>query len=331
MSKNYNQLSLEQRYQIGAYLKAGKTQKEIAQLVGVNASTICRELRRNTAQRGRKAGEYEATNAHRKTLARHKNKAKNYKFTPSVKQKVVHYLTHERWSPELISHCLLQRSISHETIYKWIWHCKHVNTRESRPYKNLYEYLRHGKRRRNRGLRYDNRGLLLNRVGIDQRPAIVKKRNRIGDIEVDLMMGAKHQGAILVMTDRATLHTRLKLLASKDSNEVYRGILSCLKRNKYKACTLTFDNDMAFCQHKAISTKLGIQTYFTRPYCSQDKGTVENRIGVIRRFLPKKTNFNFVTAKQVKQIEAKLNNRPVRKFNYLTPTIVLNKKIALIC
>ena len=91
--------------------------------------------------------------------------------------------------------------------------------------------------------------------------------------------------------------------------------------------TMTFDNDLAFSQHEKIATALGIKTYFTRPYTSQDKGTVENRNGLIRQFFPKKTDFNLVDTREIRRVEKMINSRPVRKFAYLTPDEVylLNK------
>lgn len=94
------------------------------------------------------------------------------------------------------------------------------------------------------------------------------------------------------------------------------GIISILKINKFKPKTLTFDNNKAFSCHEKIAKKMNVSTYFTKPYTSQDKGTDENRISVIRRFLPKKTNLTFVSEEKVKEIETKINNRPIRKFNY---------------
>lgn len=330
MSKNYNQLSLEQRYQIEALLKAGLQQRSIAIQIGVSASTICRELRRNMATRGRTANEYVASNAQRKTNQRHRQKPKQIRFDDDMKNLVVQYLTVDRWSPEFISQCCVKRMVSHERIYQWIWECKHTNLRENRPYKKLYEYLRHGKRRRKRGKINDCRGAIKNRVPIEKRPAIVSKRKRLGDFEVDLMMGKNHKGALLVITDRATLHTRLAKIPSKESIEVLKAFKSTIRRTNYPLRTFTFDNDKAFSCHELVAKHTGAKTYFTRPYTSQDKGTVENRIGVIRRFFPKKTNLTFVTDECVREVEKKLNNRPIRKFNYQTANQVLRKKIALI-
>lgn len=330
MSKNYNQLSFGQRYQIESLLKAGMNQKMIAHQLEVHPSTISRELKRNIAKRGRTSGNYVASNAQRKTTLRHTEKAKHTVFTESMKQTIQKHLLLDRWSPELISKCSKVEMVSHERIYQWIWQCKHTNTKDVKPYRNLYQFLRHGRRRRKRGNRKDTRGIIPNRVPIAQRPLIVNKRSRLGDYELDFMMGKDHKGALLVMIDRATLHTRLRKLPKRTSSIVFKEIVKAANKNNYKPRTMTFDNDKAFSSHTKVAEAIGVKTYFTRPYTSQDKGSVENRIGVIRRFFPKKTNLTFVTNKQVRDVEMKINNRPVRKFNYLSPNQVLQKKIALI-
>ena len=331
MSENYKQLSLVQRYQIEALLKVGSKQNQIAAYLKVHPSTISRELKRNTAARCQTAKVYTARIAARRTENRHKEKRKFTVFDDSMKQHVQKRMKEDGWSPEFISAVDKEVGVSHEWIYQWIWNCKHSNKRKDSSYKKLYLYLKHGKRKRKRGNYNDNRGLLPNRISIQERPLIVARRERPGDIEVDLMMGKDHKGAILVMTDRATLQTRLTKLKTKESTEVKNGIMATLKSIMYKVHTLTFDNDKAFACHQEIAQKMNLKAYFTRPYTSQDKGTVENRIGVLRRFLPKKTNLTFVTTKLIQQIENKLNNRPVRKFNYLTPNQMLFNKIALIC
>lgn len=333
MSKNYTQLSLLQRYQIQALLESGVKQYLIAEQIGVHASTVSREIKRNTALRGRTAGEYLAYNAQRRTNLRHQYKPKQILFTLAMKNHAFKMLADEKWSPELISAKGKESGdcpISHEWLYHWIWSCKHGNKKKNCKYKRLYKFLKHGKRRRKRGNNKDSRGIILNRIPIEQRPKIVNKRKRLGDIEVDLMMGKNHKGALLVMTDRACLHTHIKKLNGKTSEEVTAAIIGTLSTNNYDLHTLTFDNDKAFAGHLEVGKELNVKTYFTRPYTSQDKGTVENRIGVIRRFFPKKTDLTFITNQQIKQVEQKINNRPVRKFNYLTPNQVLQQKIALI-
>ncbi|WP_439504682.1 IS30 family transposase [Sediminibacterium sp.] len=333
MTKNYTQLSLVQRYQIQAFIKAEKKQKWIAEQLGVNPSTISREIRRNTAQRGRTAGSYIATNAQRRTEQRHQFKPKLVKFNLAMKKQAVRWLSKKKWSPELISvegkktgKC----PISHEWLYQWIWQSKHGNKAADKPYKRIYLHLKHARRRKKRTNQKDNRGIIPNRVPIEKRPKIVSKRIRPGDIEVDFMMGKNHKGALLVMTDRATLHTSLHKLSNRRSERVSKAIIKKLEQADYHMHTVTFDNDLGFANHREVAEALNVDTYFTRPYTSQDKGTVENRIGQIRRFFPKKTDLSMVTVNQIKRVEQLLNDRPVRKFNYLTPNQVLQQKIALI-
>ncbi len=131
--------------------------------------------------------------------------------------------------------------------------------------------------------------------------------------------------------DRATLLTTIDKIKSKKPKHIKELILKRMKNNKHLK-TMTFDNDQAFGLHQEIANELNIKTYFTRPYTSQDKGSIENRNGVIRRFYPKKTDFNKITNKDVKKVEAMINNRPIRKFNYKSANEVhlLKTDVALI-
>lgn len=333
MSKNYTQLSLEQRYQIEVLLRSGSKQKDVAFLLGVHPSTISRELRRNMPVRGPGCRQYRAGYAQHKAQERHVEKSKQIVFDTAMKERIQHFMEEERWSPELISMHLRksgERMISHEWIYQWIWECKRDKNRQTRPYKHLWRYLRHAKRHKKRGNLKERRGIILDRVGIENRPAIVAKRKRLGDIEVDFMVGKERKSMLLVMVDRATLHTRLRKMIRRDSEEAAELAIQLMRENPYPIKTLTFDNDLTFKKHYKIAEALNADTYFTRPYTSQDKGTVENRIGTLRRFFPKKTDLRLITDEEIQIVEDKLNNRPVRKFNYLTTNQVLRKKIALI-
>lgn len=328
--KKYNQLSLEQRYQIQALLVADVTYTSIAQIIGVNKSTISRELKRNVPKRGYGAKEYNAEKAWKKTQARHRSKPKAQRFTQEMKDQIFDWMRIERLTPELIyaKACTAQiEMVSHETIYTWIWEMKKSNRREDRKYKTLYRYLKHGKRRQKRGRIRDSRGIIPERTSIEKRPKIVEKRKRIGDYEVDLMMGKEHKSALLVITDRATLKTKMRKIKGKNSKVISRKIVSIIRAKKMPVKSLTFDNDMAFADHLHVQKQLKVKTYFTHPYTSQDKGTVENRIGVVRMFFPKKTDLNKINHGEIKRVENCLNNRPVRKFNYRTPNQVYESKL----
>lgn len=326
MSKKYTQLSADQRYQLEALLKAGISKKEIASILGKHKSTIYRELQKGTKKKG-----YDASHAINRTWIGHHYKRKHIRFHTGMKLFAVQLLEKEKYSPELVSvegKKTFPEFVSHETIYKWIWSCKHGNQHKNRRFKKLYLTLKHGSRRRKRGRKRDMRGIIKERVPIDKRPSIVKHRSRLGDLEADLMLGKNHKSALLVILDRATLYVKLKKLKSKAAEEVEQAFYKLHKKNKHWIKTITFDNDQAFSKHQQIGKTLEASTYFTRPYTSQDKGSVENRIGVIRRFLPKKTDLNKYSNEEIAIIEKKINNRPVRKFNYQTPYQVFQKKLS---
>lgn len=290
MLKNYNHLCREQRYQIEVLIKSGHTQKYIAAMIGVHACTVSREIKRNTPLSGLGAKQYWASNAQRRTDLRHAGKYKASYFDEDSKAVCRTWLEDKKYSPELISaqgKQVFGSFVSHETIYKWIWACKTSHKRANWSDRKLYLKLRHARRRRKRGNRHDKRGNIPHRVSIEKRPLIVEKRSRLGDLEVDLMVGSKHQSAILVSLDRASLKIKLHKLLSKHSLPVKQALVRAYDKERQWIRTITFDNDSAFMLHHQIAQCLGIKTFFTRPYTSQDKGSVENRIGIIRRFLPK--------------------------------------------
>lgn len=332
--KKYKQLTLGQRYQIQSLLQVGLNQTTIANQLGVHRSTISRELKRNVPRRGRTALQYIGEDAQRKTDHRHSTKEKQVLLTENLKARIAALMNFEKWSPELISKRLKkdgESCVSHETIYNWIWKAKYSNHKRHRLYKQLHKDLRHGGRRQKRGNIKDNRGAIKQRVDIGQRPDVVDHRSRIGDIEVDLMMGANHKSALLVMTDRTTLVTMIEKLKSKNADEINSKMIERLTHfSSSWIKTITYDNGKEFAKHYEIADLLNVKTYFTRPYTSQDKGTVENRIGVIRRFFPKRTDLRKVSNRRIKEVEKLINYRPIRKFNYNNPVEELkNRCIAL--
>ncbi|MCH2448697.1 MAG: IS30 family transposase [Gracilimonas sp.] len=318
--QKYKHLDLNGRHKIKALLEAGHNKTKIAEIIGVHKSTISRELSRNVAPRGRYANAYCPEAAQRKTNKRHDDKRNHIRFTQDLKEDAIRWLSEEKLSPELISgRWSVQgtRGVSAEAIYQWIWGGKRHKDPAT---KELYKHLKHGRPRRRRGNYNDSRGRLTERVGIEQRPEVVEQRTRLGDLEGDFMVGKAHKSALLVITDRATLLTRLKKGTSRQADQTEAAIEQSLERiPKAFIKTLTLDNDKAFANHQSIATKLNADVYFTRAYTSQDKGTVENRIGGIRQFFPKGTDLREVSEQQIKTVEKHINNRPIRKFEYLSP------------
>jgi IS30 family transposase len=309
------------------------SQKSIAQAIGVHPSTVCRELRRNTPSRGRSAGAYTAIHAQTRTQRRHQQMTKLTRFTEEMKKQTSHWLIHDKWSPEIISAIGRQTGlcpISHESLYQWIWACKRSHKDINRPFHVPHGFLKHGRRCLKRGRIKDSRGTIPGRVSIEKRPDIVGDRIRPGDFEAYLMIGRNQKGAVLVVTDRATLHTKVRKLHGKHSKGIKKALTKALGNLPYPVHTITFDNDKAFSCHQDVSRILGVETYFTRPYTSQDKGTVENRIGVIRRFISKRADITIISPNTIRRVERLINDRPTIKFNFRTPNQVLNDKIALI-
>jgi IS30 family transposase len=335
MTKKYKQLTPQQRYKIEALISVNLKQTDIADIIGVHKSTISRELNRNVPKRGIGANVYCAENAQKKTRQRHQTKNKFIRFTPSLKKQLKEWMDKKRFSPELVAAQWIKdgvKGVSHETIYKFIWHCKKSNKRINKEYKTLYKYLKHGRRKRKRGNYKDSRGLITNRVSIEKRPKIVEKRERFGDFEGDLIMGRNHKSALIVTIDRSILKITINKITSKDPKKLATIISRRLKKMPYLK-TITFDNDQAFAMHEIVAKKLNIKIYFTRPYTSQDKGTIENRNGIIRMFFPKKTDFNKISHQEIKRVENAINNRPVRKFGYLTPNELFSRikgRVALV-
>jgi IS30 family transposase len=205
---------------------------------------------------------------------------------------------HDRWSTEIISAIGRQAGlcpISHESLYQRIWDCKRSHKSINRPHHGLHRFLKHGRRRRKRGRVKVSRGTISGRVAIEQLPGIVGQRMRPGDYEADLMMGRNRKGAVLVVTDRATLHAGIRKLHGKHGKGMKKGLIKALGNVPYPVHTITFDNDQAFSCHQEVSRVLGVETYFTRPYTSHDKGTVENGIGVIRSFISKRADIDNIS------------------------------------
>ena len=190
----YKQLNLEKRYQISALIKAGLSQKSIANELGVHPSTISRELRRNND----KVRGYNAELAQIKSTQIERKKRKRLSLTKPI-EKYIRAKLKLDWSPEQISGRMkidIGVSVVHETIYRYIYTNKKNGGR-------LYKYLRHkNKKYHSRSKDYQARGSIIDRVMIDKRPKVVDKKNRIGDLEIDTVVGKDHKGFLVTVVDR---------------------------------------------------------------------------------------------------------------------------------
>jgi IS30 family transposase len=312
--KHYTQLTQEQRYQIYALMKAGLNQTQIAAIVGVDKSTISRELSRNTGRRG-----YRPQQAHRFCLQRRHEKAQS-RIAPSTWHLIEHLLR-EEWSPEQIATWLRQEAklwVSHEWIYQHVFADKQAGG-------TLYRHLRCQKQRKKRYGVYSRRGRIPQAISIEQRPAIVESRRRFGDWELDTVIGKHHRQALVTLVERKSRLTLIAKVLRKTAEQVTTAIIQLLKPLSQWVHTLTVDNGKEFAQHQRLAKQLNARVFFAHPFASWERGLNENTNGLIRQYFPKKHDFTRITAQQVIHVMDKLNNRPRKCLGFKTPNQVFSE------
>jgi IS30 family transposase len=285
-------------------------------------------LKRNRGNYGGYHAEYaqEFSNDRKERLARPR------KLDSLMEKQIIAGLK-ERWSPEQISGYYRSKGmpmLSHEQIYRFIYKDKSKGG-------NLFEYLRIASKpyRKRYGSKWRRMGIP-NRVSIDERPEIVSKRERIGDWEADTLIGKAQKGAILTLVERKSLFLQMALLERRLACHVKSHIINILAPYKPFVKTITSDNGSEFADHQLISKKLKAGFYFTHPYSAWEKGINENTNGLIRQYIPKKTDFKTLDINQIKYIETKLNTRPRKSLKWKTPLQVfmanfIGNSVALEC
>jgi len=305
--RTYHQLTREQRYQIYALKKTEHSLAEIATVIGVHKSSVSRELKRNRGKRG-----YRPQQAQELALGR-RQKA-NTRITAEVWTNVERVLRQD-WSPEQISGRLKKEQdirISHEWIYQYILADKQAGG-------DLYKHLRCQKKRRKRYGKYDRRGQLPNCRSIEERPAIVNARKRLGDWEVDTILGRQHKQAIVTLTERKSRFTFVSKVKRRTAQAVRQQVCRMLLPVKHKVHTLTADHGREFADHEQIAQRLELKFYFAHPYAAWERGTNENTNGLLRQYFPKKSDFQSVSNKELEQAMPRLNFRPRKTLRFKTP------------
>jgi len=317
-----------QRYAICCMLKQGYKQIEIAVAIGKDKTVVSKEIKRNSDKRN---GVYKHELAQKKYAKRQKEKAKQKRFTKNI-QHAIELLLRDDYSPEQVVGYLEkqdEKTVSIERIYQHIW-------QDKKNHGDLHTHLRRqGRRYRKRGASKDSRGVIRNRVSIDERPAIVEKRARFGDIEVDLIIGKNHNQAILTINDRASGMLKMKKIPSKQASVVTEAITTLLEDWKPYLHTITADNGKEFAGHQEVAESLSIDYFFAHPYHSWERGSNENLNGLIRQYFTKGSDFTNITEQRVKEVETKLNNRPRKRYKYQNPIFVMeqllfNQKVAFV-
>lgn len=313
----YRRVTVEDRFSLKTYLDAGLNQSEVAVKLGFDKSTISRELSRNIGGRG-----YRSKQAQRFSSERQAWRAEPRKMDRDM-VRTVNRLIKVKWSPEQISNRLEregQPTVSHETIYQHVYS-------DFKSGGNLFTNLRfsHRKRkprfpRRNK----DRRGVIQNAISIEQRPAGANNRSRHGHWERDTMFGKDRRNSVLIIADRKSRYLKLGKLSRRTASLTLAKTKELLRRLPKR--TMTNDRGKEFTDHEQLTKDLGIPVFFCHPYTSSERGTVENRIGILRQYLPKGSDLKYLKHKTLKIIERDLNNRPMKCLDWRTPYEVLSKR-----
>lgn len=301
-------------------MRIGMKRSEIAKEIKVHRSTVWREIRRNSTPY-----RYNPSRAIRVTRERHQEKAK-HRIDHEMWAKVERLLGLE-WSPEQISERLKLEGcgrVSHETIYLYIYRNKADGG-------DLYRHLRRRHKYRKRIHKYCKRFGWDARRPISERPAIVETRSRLGDWEVDTIIGREKNGGILSLVERHSRYCLLEKVQTKSPDTVAEAVCGKLLPHADKVLTITSDNGFEFRHHHNIALSLNADFFFADPYSSWQRGTNENTNGLVRQYIPKGSAFGSLSDADILFVADRLNNRPRKVLDFRTPNeVFFNQPVALI-
>jgi IS30 family transposase len=314
MGRNYKQLTLEDRCEIARLSANGSSVRQIAAALDRSPSTISHELNRN---QGADVG-YKPGYAQQQTRAR-RWKGARLERDESLRAAVIERLA-SGWSPEQIAGRLAREQgrkvISYESIYRFIY-AQLARTKDYR----WRRYLPRGKSKRGcRGRRGGGSpNFIEGRVSLAERPIEAADRETCGHWEADLMMFSKYGQAVLTVHERKSRLLLAIRLTSKKADGVARHLLNLFGAMPPSLRqTVTFDNGTEFARHLALQS-LAIETFFCDPYAPWQKGGIENAIGRMRRFIPRKTDLATLSRSRFRNLIAVYNNTPRKCLDFSTP------------
>ncbi|MFF0110819.1 IS30 family transposase [Streptomyces hirsutus] len=305
----------------------GLTIREIGVRLGRAPSTVSRELWRNS--RPHDYGLYDADLAHHRCRERAgRPRRAKLAVDPELRAEVQAKLNPE-WSPEQIAAHLRtqwpdrpERHLCHESIYRALYQGAKGGLSRT-----LTRKLRTGRPLRKQRRRSDQRmpRFVAPVVPIDHRPPIVELRERLGDWEGDLVIGVRSQSAVATLVDRRTRYLRLVALPDGHSADRLRdALIANLSQLLEQASrSLTWDQGSEMARHHELAPYFTDGIFFARPASPWQRGINENTNGLIRQYLPKRTNLSLHSAEDLRAIESRLNNRPRKTLGWQTPAQAL--------
>lgn len=325
--QTYIQLSLRERDRIAVLRAQDCSVREIARRLRRDKGTISRELRRNRAPI---YNAYGGGNAHKRAKARKRVAGRRPRLKSRWLRAYVRRHLKLGWSPEQIAGKLRKKCngphVSYEAIYQYIY-LPSVRRQE-----NLVPYLTRAHRRRQlKGHRHTHRDPHIpERISIHHRPRAAESRRQFGHWERDGMETRKGRSGLSVLVERKSRYVKIDKVPQRTARNVSTTTIRRLARYpRGMRRTLTYDNGKENVEHLRINQRLGSRSFFCEPYHSWEKGTVENTIGLVRRVLPKSTNFDDVSPAEVRAIERRMNNRPRKVLNFSTPAEIFARGVAL--
>ena len=313
-NRKYSQLTFAEREEIAICLEMGLKQREIALRLQRNPSTISREIKRNKSSIG--TGRYRVGLAQFRTDERKKHSHKRKRIPQKGLRRFIIKWVKEGYSPEIIAVKAMEKNArwktNYESIYQWIYNERH----------DLIPFLTksHKKRRKRDSGKQNRCSRILNRTMIDKRPDYINLRSVIGHWEIDTAVSGKSKAAIMVLIERRTRYVIIKKLLAKTSYYMHNATVKSLEEYPARLRqSLTYDNGTENVLHEYTNAVLGTKSYFCNPYHSWEKGTVENVIGVIRRFYSKKTDWNNISQWDLNKVARFINNRPMKLLGFKTP------------
>lgn len=319
MPKTYRQLNPNERDILAILKSKGKSLREIAAVLKRSPSTLSRELKRNAPPVY--TGYYLAHKAQERANNRKHESHRRQRLKNDSIRRYVEKRLRLAWSPELIAGRLAiehpELSISHEAIYQWVYQeATHL----------ILSLVRVHRKRKHRGYsRKHKKSHIPGRISIKERPNAVLKRLCIGHWETDTLTCRKSYQAVQVTVERKARYSKVAKLKTKSARAMSLALTRRLSRYPPELrLSITYDNGSENAEHMRTNKILGTHSYFCEPFHSYERGTVENTIGLVRRFLPKKTNLAKISQAHLSKIEYWLNNRPRKCLGFKTPAETFN-------
>ena len=313
----YHQITPAERYTLATLRKQVPTLStaDIARLMGRHRSTIAREIARN---RSRHDGAYRYSQAQEQTNGRRSRSRRNSRFDAAAWDLVIGLLR-EGLSPEQVSGRLRREGrleISYESIYRFI-------RRDKRRGGRLFLLLRLPPKWRKHHAGAEKRGRLAGKRHISERPAAVDLRHEVGHWEMDTIVSPVDRHCVVSLVERVTGCVLLGKLRSRTVAATNRRVIQLIRSHRHLFKSITVDNGTEFHGYRDVERATGTTFYFATPYRSWERGTNENTNGLVRQYIPKRRSMKHLSQARCTEIAVKLNNRPRKRHDYLSPIEVL--------